>query len=160
MKYCRFIGMLLLLLPAVSGAQPPPPPHIGAIGRIQFAYEKFALAFIPEGSEDSNLRIQVSITRDGVKWNDAKFPNLDALNLKLRDTSGVGICGSIDGNDIMVVFNYPFGIFLVEGKVTASSLTETSVSWTSPAKYFALSRVDSAPSCTFLLAERSPHYSS
>ncbi len=125
-------------LPDVSGLK-----KVAAY-KLYESIEKFALAYMEQDAENAKSRIRVTLSLDGSNWADAQFPDLQVIQLKF--TSGVGICGNEKGDKIIVVFNDTRGgIYLVEGSVTG-----TTVSWSTPAKYLSVDNAKSAPSCSIL----------
>jgi hypothetical protein len=143
MNLSFIVTILICLMSASATAQPLNLSHLTPMKRL-FAVENYALAFMEQRSESSNARIQVTLSHDGVNWYDTHFPVLNEVQLK--ETSGVGICGSPDGRKLMVVFNAkPQTVHIVEGLVT-----DINVSWSAPSTMVPSPNVDSAPSCVFL----------
>jgi hypothetical protein len=97
-------------------------------------------------ARNSRPRINVSMSQDGGNWKNTNLP--DYRPLKLKYTSGVGICGSGNGKDLYVVFNdkrKKNAIHIVKGNVNNGI-----VQWPASPKRLFVERADSAPSCTML----------
>lgn len=150
-------AMVISLLPAYATAQPSDSTQpTGRLERVQpdersigqfmrsFENERFSLAFMRQRPTDNYARIEASLSRDGASWHDAHFP--DFRELTLRDTSGVGTCGSVDGQTLMVVYNDRRGaVHVVEGLVSSNTVT-----WPAVSKRILVNNADSAPACIFL----------